>query len=364
MNYPPRIPLARLPTPLQPLPRLSASHGRGHRLWVKRDDLTGAALSGNKARKLEFVLAAAQEQECQVLITCGGLQSNHCRATALAGAANGFKVHLILRGEPEGEADGNLLLDYLAGAEVSCYPPAQYTRELEALFQQWQEHYAARNERAFLIPTGASDGLGIWGYIAASEELAADLAAAGIEAAHILCATGSGGTQAGLTLGFALQAEAAPAKSAATVWGVNVCDEPIGPKLAPGRAGTATVWGVNVCDDEAWFLNKIQKDIADWQARWGQALPEGGLRPQVIDGYVGPGYGRADREVFEAIVLAARTEGLVLDPVYTGKAFYAMLREIEAGRFAGCRDIVFLHTGGIFGLFPQRGAFGFGRGGG
>ena len=339
MNYPPRIPLARLPTPLHFLPRLSASHGQGHRLWVKRDDLTGAALSGNKARKLEFVLAAARAQDCRVLITCGAVQSNHCRAAAIAGAACGFKVHLILRGEQDGAADGNLLLAQLAGAAVSCYPPAKYFRELGALFQHWRDHYAARGERAFLVPTGASDGLGIWGYIAASEELARDMAEAEIESAHIVSATGSGGTQAGLTLGFALQA------------------------AASGKRTAGTVWGVNVCDDEAWFLNKIKTDIADWQSRWKQPLPEGGVQPYIIDGYVGPGYGRADKEVFQTIALAARAEGLILDPVYTGKAFHGMLQEIKAGRFQDRQDIIFLHTGGIFGLFPQREEFDAGRGG-
>jgi len=328
LPFPPRIPLAQTPTPFQPLERISERYGRGHRLWVKRDDLTGAALSGNKLRKLEFVTAAARERGCDVLITCGGVQSNHCRTTALVGAQLGFGVHLILRGEAPAAIDGNLLLDHLAGAEISHYPRRRYLRELDRLMAHWVDHYAARGRRALAIPTGASDGLGIWGYLAATGEIAGDLSAAGIEAAHLVCATGSGGTQAGLTLGAAL-------------WELPI-----------------SVWGVNVCDDEAWFLNKIARDIADWRARYRLAIPAA-VEPRVIDGYVGPGYARAGREVFETIALAARLEGLILDPVYTGKAFHAMLKEIEAGRFEGERDIVFLHTGGIFGLFPQRGQFDF-----
>ncbi|MEP5766580.1 MAG: D-cysteine desulfhydrase family protein [Halieaceae bacterium] len=329
LAYPPRIPLARLPTPLQALPRISAELGGGHRLWVKRDDLTDAALSGNKLRKLEFVTAAAQQQDCKVLITCGGVQSNHCRATALVGAQLGLKVHLILRGEQPSDIDGNLLLDHLAGAHISHYPARQYVDELDQLFEYWRAHYAGQGERALLIPTGASDGIGIWGYIAAAEELQQDFRQAEIEQAEVICATGSGGTQAGLTLGAALH-------------------------QVPMR-----VWGINVCDDEAWFLNKVEEDVADWQRRYAPAEPLPEIQPAVIDGYVGPGYGRADAEVFDTIARLARLEGLVLDPVYTGKAFHGLLQEIAAGRFSGCRDIVFIHTGGIFGVFPQRDQFGF-----
>ncbi len=259
------------------------------------------------------------------------MQSNHCRATALVGARLGFKVHLILRGEAPAEPDGNLLLDHLAGARISHYPKHQYVAELPELFAHWRDHYHAQGHKALCIPTGASDGLGLWGYLAGAQELAADMQAESIGAAHWVCATGSGGTQAGLTLGAAL------------------ADLPV------------DVWGFNVCDDEAWFMNKVAEDIADWQRRFPDRVPQPmpAYRTRVIDGYVGPGYGRATAEVFETIAELARLEGLVLDPVYTGKAFHGMLQEIRAGRFAGRRDIIFVHTGGIFGLFPQRGEFDF-----
>lgn len=322
--YPPRIALARTPTPLEFLPRITQEYGQGHRIWVKRDDLTGAALSGNKIRKLEFVVAEAREQGCDTLVTCGGVQSNHCRATALVGARLGFHVHLVLRGEAPTDIDGNLLLDHLAGASISHYSPRQFSHELEQILAGWQQHYAETGHKALIIPTGASNGIGIWGYIAAAQELKQDLQQADIASAHVVCATGSGGTQAGLTLGAALH------------------EMPV------------EVWGINVCDDEAWFLNKVATDIADWQRRYQLPLPTPMPVPRVIDGYVGPGYGRADREVFEIIAAVARLEGLILDPVYTGKAFYGMLQEIASGRFAGNEDIVFLHTGGIYGVFPQR----------
>ena len=323
LSYPRRISLARTPTPLQALDRATARWGNGHRLWIKRDDLTGCTLSGNKVRKLEFITAHAIDEGYDTLITCGGLQSNHCRATAFAGAQLGLSVHLLLRGEAPAEADGNLLLDQLAGAAVSCYPKRQYVAEIDALFQHWQQHYVQLGRKALIVPTGGSDGVGAWGYIAACEELRADFAASGIEQAHILTATGSGGTQCGLTLGAALH------------------DLP------------ATVWGVNVCDDEQYFLDKVAADTADWRSRY-PGLPATDTRTRVIDGYVGQGYGIASPQVFALIAELAALEGVVLDPVYTGKAFAGMLAEIAAGRFQGCRDIVFMHTGGIFGLFPQR----------
>lgn len=177
-----------------------------------------------------------------------------------------------------------------------------------------------------VVPTGGSDGIGAWGYIAACAELANDFDAAGIEQAHIVAATGSGGTQTGLTLGAAL------------------------------HELPATVWGVNVCDDAQYFLDKVASDAADWQRLYPDA-PAITIEPRVLDGYVGDGYAIASQEVFELIAELTRLEGLVLDPVYTGKAFAGMLAEISRGRFEGCRDIVFVHTGGIFGVFPQRSGF-------
>jgi D-cysteine desulfhydrase len=308
------------------LARASRQWGRGHRLWVKRDDLTGCALSGNKVRKLEFITAYAQDNGYDTLITCGGVQSNHCRATAFAGAQLGLQVHLLLRGDRPDDIDGNLLLDEIAGATVNFYSAKEYFAGIDQIFSAWQAHYAGQGRRALAIPTGGSDGIGAWGYIRACEELVEDFDSAGIERAHIVCASGSGGTQAGLTLGSAL------------------------------HGLPATVWGVAVCDDERYFLEKTASDAADWQRRYPDtAMPD--FEPRVLDGYVGEGYGIADDSIFELIGSLGRLEGLVLDPVYTGKAFAGMLAEIERGRFADCRDIVFVHTGGLFGVFPQRRRF-------
>lgn len=324
--YPRKIDLAQTPTPLQYLERASQRWGGGHRLWVKRDDLTGCTLSGNKVRKLEFIAAHAIDNGYDTLITCGGLQSNHCRATAFAGAQLGLNVHLLLRGEAPETAEGNYLLDQLAGAAINCYAPADYFSNIKRYFSEWEHHYASQGGKALAIPTGGSDGVGVWGYIAACEELFADFRQQGIEQAHIVTASGSGGTQAGLTAGAALHG--LPVK----------------------------VWGVNVCDDEAYFQRKVAADITDWQARYSD-IPAIEYETRVLDGHVGAGYGIADPDVFQLIRELAKLEGLMLDPVYTGKAFAGLVKEIGQGRFAGCEDIVFVHTGGVFGVFPQRDGF-------
>lgn len=323
-NYPARLPLAQTPTPLHKLERLSDQVGVN--VWIKRDDLTGHLLSGNKIRKLEFSLAEAQRQGCDAVITCGGLQSNHCRATALAAAQLGMKSALILRGHSPGELDGNLLLDTLSGAEISVVKPSVYTLQLDSLLQEKAEELSARGLKPFVIPTGASDELGLWGYIAAAEEINNDLGRIKLNPSHLVCATGSGGTHAGLALGFSI----------------------LRPEL--------NVLGVAVCDDESYFTDKAEQDIGRWRHRYPDAVsvdftPES-VSIQVNDQYIGPGYGRADDEVFEVIKMLASLEGIVLDPVYTGKAFYGLLKEIEAGLCAPGSDVLFVHTGGLFGLFP------------
>lgn len=324
--YPPRLSLAQNPTPLIPADRLSKRVG-GPRIWIKRDDQTGSAVSGNKIRKLEFSLAKALAQGCDTVITCGGVQSNHCRTTAILCASLGLKCHLILRG-PEvaesGDIDGNLFLDYLVGAETSFYSNLDYQARSDEIIAQWEQHYRHLGNKPFCIPVGASDGTGLWGYIAASEELSADFGVNNINPGHIISATGSGGTQAGLIAGNEL-------------FGLN-----------------AKVWGINVCDDEAYFLTKVRNDLLQWKEWYAQSLDVSRLSIDVIDGYVGAGYAKASEDVFETIKLVARLEGVILDPVYTGKAFYGMLEQIKQGRFNNSDDIVFIHTGGIFGLFPQR----------
>lgn len=317
---PDRVELAQLPTPLQPLDRLSDSMG-GPRIWLKRDDLTEHTGSGNKLRKLEFSMAAAKAAGADVVITCGAAQSNHCRATAMAAAKMGLECHLILRTKPDPAPDGNLLLDQVLGARLTLVSNSEF-QQLDRLFDSIEARYAAKGQSTYRIPLGASDELGMWGYINAAAELRQDFDKLGILPGYVVSAAGSGGTLAGLIVGkhlYELSAE---------------------------------IVAFNVCDDEAYFVNKITADLKTWQQRFECELPS--LPINIIDGYVGPGYGRADPHVYQTIAQVARLEGVILDPVYTGKAFDAMLAELRSGRFADTSDIVFIHTGGLFGLFPLR----------
>ncbi|MGB2041804.1 MAG: 1-aminocyclopropane-1-carboxylate deaminase/D-cysteine desulfhydrase [Porticoccaceae bacterium] len=327
ISYPDRLNLAQAPTPLYRLDRLTQQlRNEGvecPQLWIKRDDQTGNLTSGNKVRKLEFLLAAARAQGCDTLITSGGVQSNHCRAVAVLGAQLGFKVHLLLRSDIEPAPVGNLLIDQLVGANISHYSPQAFKR-LDQLFAQWQQYYAERGSKAYSIPTGGSNGTGLWGYIAAAEELQQDFQREGISPDYIVHATGSGGTQAGLTLGCSL-------------------------------LGMETqVEGYAVCDDSAYFSQRVTEDIQEWAAQNPMAADIHQLSILTQDQYAGPKYGEAGPEVFAAIKHLAALEGVILDPVYTGKAFYGMVEEIRKGRYAGVSDMVFVHTGGLLGLLAQQ----------
>ena len=321
MQNVPRLYLAHLPTPFQRLDQLSAELGRN--IWVKRDDLTGAATTGNKIRKLEFTLAQARQERAKVLITCGGVQSNHCRATAILGRQLGFKVHLLLRGDKPADLDGNLFLDRLAGAEISYFSPRYYQAHLDFIIEETCEAYRKQGKKPYFITTGASDEVGVWGYVAAAQELLADMERNQVNADAVVMATGSGGTQAGLTAGLAMAGSAVP------------------------------VQGMAVCDDAAWFRNKILRDLTAWNERYNQGLDPLSLDIRVNDNYIGPGYAKAQPRVFKTIERLLQTEGLLLDPVYTGKAFYGMLEELD-GDLSGSGDLVFIHTGGVFGLLAQR----------
>lgn len=317
LDFPERIPLANTPTPIQPLE--SISKALDCKIWVKRDDLTGSATTGNKIRKLEYTLARAKAQGAEVLITCGGVQSNHCRATAILGAQLGFKVHLLLRGEEPKHHEGNLLLDYVAGANISYFSPRYYNARFDFIVSEVIEDYESKGHKPYFITTGASDGTGVWGYLSAAQEIAEQQQN---EFEHIVTATGSGGTQAGLTAGASL--------------------------FMP----ETSVTGIAVCDDEAYFQNKVREDLASWSETYNQQLDIESLNINVVDKYIGPGYAKAGKEIFKCIDLVARKEGLILDPVYTGKAFFGMLAEIEAGKLQG-DNILFVHTGGIYGLLAQ-----------
>lgn len=318
MYWPEKLSLAQLPTPFHLLPRLSAELGVN--IWLKRDDLSGFVLSGNKVRKLEYLLSKAQSEGATTVITCGGLQSNHCRATAFACASLGLKCHLVLR-DGDKRQSGNLFLDQLAGAMVTVFSAPEYTKNLTGILRDLACEYEGKGEVAFVIPTGGSDGVGVWGYVQAAFELQGDCAQHNINPSHVVCASGSGGTQAGLAAGCALA-------------GMD-CE----------------VLGFAVCDDERYFLDKIARDIESWQSFYPEVRIPSPLKFNVNDDYVGLGYAKSRNEELVFIAELARTEGVLLDPVYSGKALFGLVSEIrkDASRFGS--DVVFVHTGGGFGVF-------------
>jgi D-cysteine desulfhydrase len=321
---PPRLSLARTPTPLERPSRFVLP--AGVQWWIKRDDLTGAELSGNKVRKLEYLFAEAQALRADHVITCGGVQSNHCRATALAAARLGLGCTLLLRvDEPTNPPlpEGNHLLDRLAGAQIRWLSRADYVRRKE-LFSQVEAELRGQGLRPYSIPEGGSNATGAWGYVRAVEELSRQLPPG---PTTIVYAAGSGGTGAGLLVGIELLG-------------------------LPWRAV-----GINVCDDRAYFVHAISTIIGELAERHRLHLSTKTDEPAAIDvrdGYVGLGYAKSRPEELRLLAELARAEGIVLDPVYSGKAFYGLHQELlREGHGLGER-IVFLHTGGIFGtLVPS-----------
>lgn len=324
-TFPEHLHLAQLPTPIQKLDRLTGRWG-GPVLYVKRDDLTGMAVSGNKVRKLEFSAAKALREECSVLITCGGGQSNHARATAAVAARLGLGCHLVLSGEPDQAQQGNLFLDRLLGAQITFLPGASLD-DFDNAMQELTETYARQGRKALVIPLGASDATGTLGYAWAVKEMMAQFAVMQWTPDHIVTACGSGGTLAGLLLGKEM-------------FGLS-----------------SQVWGINVRADAAYFQQMAELIFAEFAREYGCASSIRSGNVQVIDGYVGAGYAVSGPAEMAVIAEAAREEALLLDTAYTGKAFYGLSQEIAKGRFRKDESILFLHTGGLFGMFPHAEAF-------
>ena len=308
----PRVHLGNLPTPLEPLPRLTAFLG-GPKIWIKRDDLTGLALGGNKTRKLEFLLAEAQAHGARMLITCGAGQSNHCRQTAAAAARAGLDCILVLGGSPPSAKTGNVLLDGLFGAEViwaGISEPADIAKQ--AFERTWAE-----GRRPYLIPLGGSSAVGIVGYVEAMSEFLAQ----NVKVDRILFASSSGGTQAGLVVGAALHG-------------------------FPGE-----VLGISVdktSDALCMCVAHLAKETFDLL---GQPIDVSSSEIHVNDQYLGGGYGVMGEVEKSGIDAFARSEGLLLDPVYTGRAAGAMIDLIHKGKIGKDESILFWHTGGTPALF-------------
>ncbi len=323
---PEKIPLAHLPTPIHKLERLSKEWG-GPEIFIKRDDFTGSEYSGNKIRKLEFAIAEAKRQDADYLITCGGVQSNHARATAVAAARLKMGSFLVLRGEEPEIKDGNLLLDLLVGAKIRYISAEDYSNRIDEIMAEIAEELQNQGHRTYVIPEGASNAIGSFGYFTAMAEILLQMQDMDIQFDYVICADGSGGTHAGLLMGkkfYQVPAE---------------------------------VIGVNVCDDEAYFFEKITRICRNAAVQYRVPVKIDPAEIRVIDGYVGEGYALNRKEEIEFIQQIARTEGVILDPVYTAKAFFGIRDQIEKGFFKKGEKILFIHTGGIFGLFPKKELF-------
>ena len=320
-----KLNLANLPTPVYRLERISEEWGVD--LWIKRDDYTGAETSGNKIRKLEYTIAKALSEKAEVVITCGGIQSNHCRATAAVAAKVGIKSHLVLRIDEEPPVEENYLLDKILGAEITFISRKDYSNRRGEIMAEIAKEYEAKGIKAYVIPEGASDGTGNFGYIEAVQEIVAQEKELGVNFDAIVCAVGSGGTYSGLFLGAKI--------------------------YAPDKK----VYGFNVCDDEEYFLNVCESIASDTVKALGSDIEVKREEMNIIDGYKGLGYAISKDEELLFITELARKEGVILDPVYTGKAFYGLYHELKKGRFSEHKHILFVHTGGLFGVFPKQEQF-------
>ncbi len=315
----PQVELAFKPTPLHHFPRLREAWGGPH-IWVKRDDLTGFGLSGNKVRKLEFHMAAAMEEGCDTVVTCGAYQSNHCRATALAGARLGLDVHLVLRtpdGNPPAVSAANLRIDTLAGAEISYISEAQWV-DRDEIMAEHAGRLAEKGHKSWLIPQGASDKLGMWGMSLGFRELVNQIPEViGNEVAAV-CHTGSSG---GTTSGFG--------------WGAD-------------RTGfTNPVVAICISEPAQNLIERVERIWTAGVGTFGGEMPQPDL--QYVDDYLCGGYGKTTDELVDTMVETTRLTGLLFDTTYTGKAMYGLKNEIRKGRFDSEDHIVFWHTGGGFG---------------
>jgi len=310
----PRLLLAQLPTPIEGLPRLSALMG-GPNLWVKRDDQTGVAMGGNKVRKLEYVLAEAQANGARTLVTAGGIQSNHCRQTAALAARLGLECILVLSGEPGENPNGNVLLDQLFGARIVWCKRADRDQVLQQTFESaW-----TNGKRPFLIPLGASTPTGTLGYYNAFQEFLSQQ----VEVDWIVVASSSAGTQAGLVLG------------------------------AKANGWQGKVLGISIDHAEA----ELQEDVCRLaQEAAGRINLNVKVTPQEVlvnDQFLGGGYAILGEPEAEAIRLFAKHEGLLLDPVYTGRAAAGLIGLIRQGFFGKNERVLFWHTGGTPAIFAE-----------
>jgi len=313
MKVPKKINLANLPTPLEQL------NFRNKKFLVKRDDYTGTDFSGNKIRKLEYILYQAKQKGTEIIFTCGATQSNHCRATVAAAARLGIRTKLFLWGNDSNAADGNLFLSNMYGAEISYLNKKNYLNVNDIMEEEGDQLYK-RGKKVYIIPEGGSTALGIWGYISFITELKKQTDIKKIKG--ILCASGTGGTAAGLLVGAAIN------KLNFDIYTVNVLysKEKLQKKIMYLTEGVIKGYDLNCTADES--------------------------RLKIIDGYSNEGYKNISSNKLKLLNAVAAETGMLLDPAYTGKAFNAYVDQfVSKGKG---NKTIFLHTGGLFGAFAKR----------
>jgi D-cysteine desulfhydrase family pyridoxal phosphate-dependent enzyme len=316
MTQIPRLRFAHLPTPIEEMPRLSMALG-GPRILVKRDDQTGLAFGGNKTRKLEFLVAEAQEQGAQMLISAGAVQSNHCRQTAAAAARYGFECTLVLTGEMPQQPSANLLLDQLFGARIVSVADR---KDRDSILQETFNKATAEGKRPYLVPYGGSSPTGAMGYAFAMEEFMKQ----DVHADWIVFGTSSGGTHAGLVLGQRLF----------------------------GFKGK--VLGISIDEPVEWLQKNVSALASSASEKFGERIEFAPADVLANADYCRAGYGVLTEAEREAVHLFARTEGLLLDPVYTGRAAAGMIDLVRRGFFKKDETVLFWHTGGQPALFAEK----------
>lgn len=320
---PPRLSLSQLPTPLEILP-ISPSPGSGIEILIKRDDMTGSILSGNKIRKLEFLFYDLISKRADAVITCGGVQSNHCRAVAALCAMSGLECHLVLKGRRPANPDGNYFLAALLGAKSEFVSSSEYENRIDEIMHRAAATYRKRGKKPYIIPEGGSDPLGVWGYVKALTEIKKQSKAADFRIDAISCAIGSGGTYAGLYLGSRLLG-----------WDVKII-------------------GFAVNRNSDYFKRRIFDICIGFEKSEGVDLGTDPGNFDIDDRFIGPGYAKIGETEADFIRGVARNSGIVLDPAYTSKALLGLFNRIADGEFDRKTNIVFIHTGGQWGLLPQR----------
>lgn len=313
-----KLNMANLPTRIE---KLNGKYGNVN-IYIKRDDQTGFELSGNKIRKLDYVLYDAIEGGYDTIITCGGIQSNHARATAIASKKLGLNVHLVLKSDESDDYSGNYFLNQMIGAEIHHISFEEYKNSRNAIMEDIKKDLEAKGSKVYIIPEGASNGLGNLGYIDAYNEIVKQETDMNIKFDYVVAAMGSGSTHAGLYIGSKL------------------------------HNSDTEIIGYNIYDTKVDGIKKIYNLILESSKYI--ALPEI-LKEEIYlpVEYVGKGYALSTDEELSFIKKFAREEGILLDSVYTGKAMYGLISDIKKGKYTSESNILFIHTGGVFGNFSK-----------